>query len=80
MGALLFQSPDTAPASAPHAKHNKQALVKAKLEQEVYPKFFGAFQRLLEQHGKGFFYGDQVRSVSQLAGRSFPPTFGQHAC
>lgn len=38
----------------------EKALVRAKLEGEVYPRFFGAFSRLLEQHGKGFFYGDQV--------------------
>lgn len=38
----------------------EKSLVRAKLEGEVYPRFFGAFSRLLEQHGKGFFYGDQV--------------------
>lgn len=34
--------------------------MKAKLEQEVYPRFFAAFSALLQAHGDGFFYGDQV--------------------
>jgi hypothetical protein len=40
-----------------------KARLKATLESDTYPKFFGAFERLLRAHGDGFFYGSQVRFV-----------------
>jgi hypothetical protein len=41
-----------------------QAQLLAKLESEVYPRFFSAFSALLHAHGDGFFYGDQVGGES----------------
>lgn len=37
-----------------------QAAMKEKLEKHTYPKFFTAFEKLLEQHGKDYFCGPKV--------------------
>jgi hypothetical protein len=34
--------------------------MKEKLEKHTYPKFFTAFEKLLEQHGKDYFCGPKV--------------------
>ncbi|KAM3574262.1 hypothetical protein VYU27_003827 [Nannochloropsis oceanica] len=41
-------------------------LMKEKLEQEVYPRFFSAFENLLKADGKGFFYGQHL-TIADLA-------------
>jgi len=43
--------------------------MREKLEKETYQKFFGAFERLLKEHGSHFFCGDKVRSSSSSGRR-----------
>ncbi len=40
--------------------------MKEKLECEVYPRFFSAFEHLLKDHGDGFFYGSDM-TIADLA-------------
>ena len=41
-------------------------LMKEKLEKDVYPRFFSAFENLLDADGKGFFYGKHL-TIADLA-------------
>eukprot|EP00624_Nannochloropsis_granulata_P003781 evm.model.NODE_29023_length_11471_cov_27.058233.2 len=40
--------------------------MKEKLEKDVYPRFFSAFENLLDADGKGFFYGKHL-TIADLA-------------
>jgi len=48
------------------APETDKPLMKEKLEKDVYPRFFSAFEKLLHADGEGFFYGKHL-TIADLA-------------
>lgn len=59
---------DIVVATVPYlfASESEKASLKDKLEKNVYPRFFSAFERLLHSDGEGFFVGKHL-TIADLA-------------